>query len=151
MADKVDPKELVTPEEIAISSMWEMVMNPQLVIALVVGVLGGLSVMALPCGAQTPSVPPNQAALNPAVGPQLPLLPTTGTTPGSTPEVAPTTGINQIPSSGNLSPSVGRGLPGMPGGPPLNAQMGAQDPAARYMSPQVIGPLFCDPAINIPC
>jgi hypothetical protein len=126
-------------------------MKPQLVIALVVGVLGGLSVMALPGGAQTPSVPPNQATLNPAVGPQLPLLPTTGTTPEFTPGVAPTPGINQIPSSGSVSPSVGRGLPGMPGGPPLNAPMGAQDPAARYMSPQVIGPLFCDPAMNIPC
>ena len=32
MADKLDPKELVTAEELAISSMWEM--------AAIVGVLG---------------------------------------------------------------------------------------------------------------
>jgi hypothetical protein len=43
------------------------------------------------------------------------------------------------------------GLPGMPGGPPLNSAMGTQDPSARYMRPPVIGPLFCDPSMNIAC
>lgn len=127
-----------------------------LAIALVVGALGGLSAMAIPCAAQTPSDPPNQAAqtqqaLNPAVGQQPPLVPSTGTTPGSTPGVALTPGINQTPSSGSLSPSVGRGLPGMPGGPPLTAPLGAVDPAARYMSPLVIGPLACDLLLDPAC
>ena len=45
----------------------------------------------------------------------------------------------------------GRGLPGMPGGPPIKAPMGAQDPSTSYMRPPVIGPLFCDPSINIAC
>lgn len=47
--------------------------------------------------------------------------------------------------------SAGRGLPGMPGGPPLGGMDGAIDPAGTYMTPPVVGPLFCDPALNIPC
>ncbi|MDL1890531.1 hypothetical protein FBQ96_13305 [Nitrospirales bacterium NOB] len=47
--------------------------------------------------------------------------------------------------------TIGKDLPGMSGGPPLTAPMGAQDPASRYMRPPVIPPLFCDPSINIPC
>jgi len=47
--------------------------------------------------------------------------------------------------------SAGRGLPGMQGGPPLNAPMGAQDPSRSYMQPSTVGPLFCDPALNIQC
>ncbi|MEO7859646.1 MAG: hypothetical protein ABIU05_04250, partial [Nitrospirales bacterium] len=43
-------------------------------------------------------------------------------------------------------PSAGLGLPGMPGGPPLNSSPGAQDPTGRYMRPPVIGPLSCDPS-----
>ena len=43
------------------------------------------------------------------------------------------------------------GLPGMQGGSPVNRPMGAQDPSADYMRPPVVGPLFCDPALNIPC
>jgi len=39
----------------------------------------------------------------------------------------------------------------MPGGPPLTGGMGAQDPSSKYMRPSTIGPLFCDPAVNIPC
>lgn len=59
---------------------------------------------------------------------------------------------NTIPSSqGKLFGTIGKGLPGMTGGPTLNAPMGSQDPASRYMRPTVIPPLFCDPAINIPC
>ncbi len=59
---------------------------------------------------------------------------------------------NTIPSSqGKSFGTIGKGLPGMTGGPALNAPMGSQDPSSRYMRPTVIPPLFCDPAINIPC
>jgi len=39
----------------------------------------------------------------------------------------------------------------MAGGPPVTAPMGARDPSASYMSPPAIGPLFCDPSLNIAC
>lgn len=59
---------------------------------------------------------------------------------------------NTVPSSqGKSFGTIGKGLPGMTGGAALNAPMGSQDPASRYMRPTVIPPLFCDPAINIPC
>ena len=59
---------------------------------------------------------------------------------------------NTIPSSkGKSFGTIGQGLPGMTSGPTLTAPMGSQDPSARYMRPTVIPPLFCDPAINIPC
>lgn len=59
---------------------------------------------------------------------------------------------NTIPSSqGKSFGRIGQGLPGMASGPTLTAPMGSQDPSARYMRPTVIPPLFCDPAINIPC
>ena len=46
---------------------------------------------------------------------------------------------------------AGRGLPGMPGGPLLNSPLGARDPAAQYMRPPTIGPLLCDPAVDVLC
>ena len=59
---------------------------------------------------------------------------------------------NTIPSSqGKSFGTIGQGLPGMTSGPTLTAPMGSQDPSSRYMRPTVIPPLFCDPAINIPC
>lgn len=59
---------------------------------------------------------------------------------------------NTIPSSqGKSFGTIGKGLPGMTGGPALTAPMGAQDPSSRFMRPTVIPPLFCDPSINIPC
>lgn len=59
---------------------------------------------------------------------------------------------NTIPSSqGKSFGTIGQGLSGMTSGPTLTAPMGSQDPSARYMRPTVIPPLFCDPAINIPC
>lgn len=59
---------------------------------------------------------------------------------------------NTIPSSqGKSFGTIGKGLPGMTGGPALTAPMGSQDPSSRYMRPTVIPPLFCDPSINIPC
>lgn len=68
-----------------------------------------------------------------------------------------TVGLNSVtngsstPLSGSTFVSAGRGLPGMPGGPPLGAAGGAFDRSSDYMTPSVVGPLFCDPAINITC
>jgi hypothetical protein len=68
-----------------------------------------------------------------------------------------TVGLNSGIGSPSASPpsstfvSAGRGLPGMPGGPPLGVTGGAFDRSGDYMTPTVIGPLFCDPAINISC
>lgn len=42
--------------------------------------------------------------------------------------------------------SAGRGLPGMPGGPPLTSPLGARD-----SRPTTVGPLFCDPVVDFPC
>ena len=55
------------------------------------------------------------------------------------------------PSQGKSFGTIGKGLPGMTGGPALTAPMGSQDPSSRFMRPTVIPPLFCDPSINIPC
>lgn len=46
---------------------------------------------------------------------------------------------------------AGRGLPGMPGGPPVNSPLGARDPSAQYMRPPTVGPLICDPAVDVAC
>ena len=67
----------------------------------------------------------------------------------------PTTvqGIGAIPSStksGTLG-SAGRGLPGMPGGPPIKGALGSQDPSSAYMRPPTIGALVCDPLIDGVC
>ena len=59
---------------------------------------------------------------------------------------------NSVPSSqGKTFGTIGQGLPGLANGSALTSPMGSQDPSARYMRPTVIPPLFCDPAINIPC
>ncbi|HWF60644.1 MAG TPA: hypothetical protein VN666_10100 [Nitrospira sp.] len=57
--------------------------------------------------------------------------------------------IITLPTTNRLAPnfrSAGRGLPGMPGGPPLNSPLGARDPR-----PVTVGPLFCDPIVDFPC
>jgi len=46
---------------------------------------------------------------------------------------------------------AGRGLPGMPGGPALSSPLGARDPATQYMRPPTVGPLYCDPAVDVAC
>ncbi len=127
-------------------------------IAISMSVLGGFS--AIPCSAQlslAPPVAPGQAVQTPAVGPQS-VLPTTAVpgavSPGATlspPPLTPPTLATPAPVPGRSPGPAGRGLPGMSGGPPLNAQMGAGDPSVSYMRPSVIGPLFCDPAIDISC
>jgi len=108
------------------------------------------------CGAQTisvPGTPSNQPPQNPQAGqaqsPQQILgVPANVLTPQTTSGLSNT---SPLPSPGLTLGSAGRGLPGMPGGPPINAPMGARDPSATYMRPSVVGPLFCDPSINITC
>jgi hypothetical protein len=125
----------------------------------VVGVLfGGIHALPVPALAQvspsTPNVQQNPATQPPQAG-ALAVQPSTGgagqVTAGAgvtpTPGVAPARGSSLSRQFG----SAGQGLPGMPGGPPIRGVAGAQDPSSAYMSPPVIGPLFCDPAVDLPC
>lgn len=119
-------------------------------IVLSVGVMAG----AVPGLAQVPPAAPsiqNQPApLSQSVAPDSS---SAGSSLSSGPTVTPTLGVGSIPSSslGKSFGTAGRGLPGMPGGPPVNSALGAQDPAGKYMRPSVIPPLLCDPAVDFPC
>jgi|SRR5579884_4150327 hypothetical protein len=133
------------------------VMKPSVVMAFSIAVFAGLSVMTLPGAAQTVSVSPSaqsptpqsgQAGLQPSLpSAGVPAAVASGQTSALSPAVSPIVGSGSNMAFG----TAGRGLPGMPGGPPLNAPMGAQDPSGRYMRPPVVGPLFCDPSLNIAC
>ena len=105
-------------------------------------------------------------ALPQSPSPQNPFIQSPVTISPIQPSSAPTSGLpanvvtpattNQLSSGGGtggaaLFGGAGRGLPGMPGGPPLNGTLGARDPNSQYMRPPAVGPLFCDPAINLPC
>ncbi len=92
------------------------------------------------------TTPPNQPLSAPTSG-----LPANILTPSTTNQLEPSTGARTPLERAGAFASAGRGLPGMPGGPPLRSSPGAQDPTADYMRPPVIGPLFCDPAVNIAC
>ena len=124
------------------SQIWHLI--------LIAGILATLFIA--PCAAQTP---PLSQQNQPQPNPQPAALDVVGPTGGSTTApVQPTPalpGMAQSSSVGKSFGSAGRGLPGMPGGPPLTGGMGAQDPSSQYMRPSTIGPLFCDPAVNIPC
>jgi len=130
------------------------IMKLPLTFAIAIGTFGGSCVLVGHCAAQVitvPGMPQNQPAQNPLIGqPQLPLplpvIPENSIISQTTPELK-----GNLHRPGFSLGSAGRGLPGMPGGPPLHTSMGAQDPSPRYMRPPVIGPLFCDPAINITC
>lgn len=65
--------------------------------------------------------------------------------------VTPGVGTDLSSSVGKSFGAVGRGLPGMPGGASVNSVLGAQDPSSKYMRPQTIPSLLCDPAIDLPC
>ena len=94
--------------------------------------------------AQSPgSISPIQPSSAPTSG-----LPANVLTPSTTSQLAPNPGVRATPAPFT---SAGRGLPGMQGGPPINAPVGARDPSAGYMRPPTVGPLFCDPALNIQC
>lgn len=126
---------------------------------LIVLILAHLSESALPtigAGQTVPGfIPPPQRQSPVTISPIDATSATTSRfsadllTPSNTNELKPSAGTRI--SGNNAYNSAGRGLPGMPGGPLLNSSMGAQDPTARYMRPPVIGPLFCDPGINIAC
>ena len=130
-------------------------MKHQLAMAVAVASFGACFAWASQSAAQTITVPDgtqNQLPQNPQAGQVQPPLPTAGIASIITPQTT-----REFASSPSISGprislgSAGRGLPGMPGGPPIRAAMGAQDPSARYMRPPVIGQLFCDPSINIAC
>ena len=118
---------------------------------LAMSVLFIVGALANPCGAQMAPVQPaqNQALRSPQAEPSVGASGQAdiGPTSGESSRVGPTTSS----SAGKRFGSAGRGLPGMPGGPPIKGSMGYQDPSSRYMRPPVIPPLLCDPAVNIPC
>jgi hypothetical protein len=122
---------------------------------LAASVLFIVGALTIPCGAQTPPPAPtpppvqNQAVQPPQATPSVGVSGQANVGPSS----VPTPGVGSTTSSsfGKRFGSVGQGLPGMPGGPPIKGSLGAQDPSSQYMRPQVIPPLLCDPAVNIPC
>jgi hypothetical protein len=128
---------------------------------IVVSLLLSPAVYPLAGGAQT-SVTPSTAPPSQNLAPQNlqggQPVPSPGfSVPANVTTTQTTLGLN--PAAGGASSStttsarvtVGRGLPGMPGGPPLGGEGGATDSSTDYMNPPVVGPLFCDPAMNIPC
>lgn len=131
-------------------------MEYPLPIAIAVGTFAGLIAWNDPCPAQTITVQDgtqNQVPQNPQAGQVQPPLPTLGV-PGSiiTPPAAPGPRGSPVISRARIAMGIaGRALPGMSGGPALKSPLGAQDPSASYMRPPVIGPLFCDPSIDITC
>jgi len=125
---------------------------------LALAVALGIEAAPTLCIAQAPtlpSVPQNQPGQNPQPLGALPFPNPATAQSSSGSSTASGSSVPQgvtVPSSqGKAFGTVGRGLPGMTGGPPLAEPMGAQDPSSRYMRPPVIAPLFCDPSVNIPC
>jgi hypothetical protein len=89
------------------------------------------------------TISPNQPGSAPTSG-----LPANVLTPATTNQLQPAAGA---PGRAPIFLGAGRGLPGMPGGPPVNSPVGASDPAAQYMRPPTVGPLICDPAVDVAC
>ena len=123
-------------------------------VALFVGLPAG---RPFPVSAQVPGTSQPQTQGPVTASPIQPLsAPTSGLpanilTPSTTNQLEPSTGAPTSFQGARTFGNAGRGLPGMPGGPPVASPPGAQDPTAGYMRPPVIGPLFCDPALNIDC
>lgn len=122
------------------------------------------ALLAVPTTAQVPSQVPtpsvqNPGTMNPVTAPSLPSVPTPqlpgmmipGPVAGQAAGLVAPPGLLPEATSGRIWSSVGRGLPGMPGGPPLTDRMGAEDPAARFMRPTVIGSLACDLGLDPEC
>ncbi len=104
--------------------------------------------LSLPLGSQNQPV----QNIQPLGSLSMPNLSTQSSTISSTASGASPPPGATIPSSqGKAFGTVGAGLPGMTGGPPLTSGLGALDPASGYRPPSVIEPLFCDPSVNIPC
>ena len=114
--------------------------------------LSVVGVLANPCGAQAPPAAPpvqNQTVQSLQAVPNVVAPSQTNAGPPSVPTLG--VGSSVSSSTGKRFGSAGRGLPGMPGGPPIKGSMGSQDPSSRFMTPPVISPLSCDLAVNIPC
>ena len=105
--------------------------------------LPGTSQPQNPVGTSPVTISPIQPSSAPTSG-----LPANVLTPATTNQLAPATGA---PGRAPVFLGAGRGLPGMPGGPPVNSTLGARDPAAQYMRPPTVGPLICDPAVDVAC
>ena len=131
----------------------DVMRHPFAIATLFIG-LSAAGSMVDPCLAQTLSIPSsvqNEPALSPATGSQLPALPGSAPAPSIIAGTGPAPGVNQNVTREKLSPPVGRGLPGMPGGPALYTPMGAGDPSSRYMRPLVLGPVSCDLVADPAC
>src|SRR5262245_15977717 len=127
--------------------------------ATAVLVLLSVALVRSPGFAQTPPVQPqtptatvqSPVTISPLQSASTPIrgVPANILTPSTTNQLEP----NAAPQArgGPTFGSAGRGLPGMTGGPPLNRPMGAQDPSPGYLTPPSVGPLFCDPDVNVPC
>ena len=101
----------------------------------------------------TPANPQNPSTQSLQAGVDVARFPVDSTRSGTTPSITAIQGVASIASSsrpGSLR-SAGRGLPGMPGGPPIKGSIGYQDPASRYMRPPTLGPLLCDPMVDGLC
>ncbi|MEO5956446.1 MAG: hypothetical protein ABIR36_12255 [Nitrospiraceae bacterium] len=123
----------------------------------VLALFAGVGALAFPCGAQAPAQTPTPPTVQNQAG-QTPQAAAPSATSGAGaftvgPTTVPASGVGSSASSslGKRFGSAGQGLPGMPGGPPTKGAMGSQDPSGKYMIPPTIPPLFCDPAVNIPC
>ena len=88
-----------------------------------------------------PTISPLQSSATPTSG-----LPANVLTPATTNQPEP-----GAPGRTPVFSGAGRGLAGMPGGPPVNSPLGVRDPAAEYMRPPTVGPLICDPAVDVAC
>lgn len=110
----------------------------QIATTVIIAVLGVCFTWTDPCEAQIVTVPnssPNQFPQNPQAAQIQPPLPTIGV-PGTiiTSQTSDWfVGSSSIPNPGPSFGSAGRGMPGMSGGPPIKAPMGATDPTASYM------------------
>ena len=113
--------------------------------------------LANPCGAQAPPPVPTTPPVQTQAGQTAQAIMSSATssagasTAGPASVSSPGVGSSRSSDVGKRFGSVGQGLPGMPGGAPINVPMGSQDPSSKYMRPPVIPPLLCDPAIDIPC
>ena len=121
------------------------------VIGLSLAVHSPASAQTLPSSIPQPQNPqaPSPVTISPIQPSSAPTsgLPANVVTPATTTQETAAGGAGRIP----VFSGAGRGLPGMPGGPALNSPLGARDPSAQYMRPPTVGPLICDPAVDVQC
>jgi len=112
-----------------------------LIVATTLGMLSGWSTGFAQVDFTSPSVQPQ----TPAVISQL------------QPFVAPTSGVSAkliTPSTNNRNRSASsesRSSSNVVRGRSRGVASGMRDPMTQFMRPPTIGPLFCDPVIDIPC